>query len=111
MNSGAIRYLSLAAKAGKLVTGGDEVEKQLRRGKAKGLLLLASDAGADAERRARKLATTYGIELTKTLYAKYELAAAAGRGSSVAIALVTDGGLAAAFTAAAATGLEQEESI
>ena len=108
-DTGAIRYLSLAAKAGKLVTGGDEVEKRLRRGRG-GTLLLSADAAPNAIRRAEALASRYRVSLIKIPYTKLELAAAVGRGSSVALALVTDEGLAAAF-AAAANGMEQEELI
>ncbi len=104
----ALRYLSLAAKAGRIVTGGDEVEKQLRRGK-KGTMLLASDAGADAKRRAGNLAKDRTIPLWNIPYTKLELAAAVGRSRPVALALITDEGLAAAFAAAAAIASEQEE--
>lgn len=106
----AIRYLSLAAKAGALVTGGDEVEKTLRRGKG-GLLVMACDAGEAALRRAKRLAERPGVGLAVSLYSKSEIAAAVGRGSSVAFALVTDRGLASAFTEAAAIGSEQEEQV
>ena len=104
----ALRYLSLAAKAGRLVTGGDEVEKQMRRGK-RGTLLLASDAGSDALRRAGNLAHERSIPLWNIPYTKSELAAAVGRARPVALALITDKGLAAAFAAAAAIASEQEE--
>ncbi len=110
MSQSALRYISLSAKAGRFVSGGDEVEKQLRRG-GTGRLLLASDAGADAARRANRLSQSHGIALMRIPFTKSELAAAAGRGSSVALALVTDEGLAAAFAAAAAIGTEQEETI
>ena len=106
----AIRYLSLAAKAGKLVTGGDDVEKAIRKQKQGGLLVLASDAAPNAVRRAEALAVSDRVTVCRTTYTKSELASAVGRGSSVALALVTDEGLAAAFTAAAAVnGKEQED--
>lgn len=106
----AIRYLSLAAKAGKLITGGDDVEKAIRRQKRGGLLVLASDAGANTVRRAESLAVPGRVTVCGTAYTKSELASAVGRGSSVALALVTDEGLAAAFAAAAAVnGMEQED--
>ena len=106
----AIRYLSLAAKAGAIVTGGDEVEKTIRLGKG-GLLLLASDAAPNAVRRAASFAERRSVSLRKIPYTKSELAAAVGRGSSVAIALVTDRGLASAFAEAAGIGSEQEDQI
>lgn len=111
MDDKAIRYISLAAKAGRLITGGDDCEKAIRKQRKHGLLILASNAGGDIVRRAEKLAAADHLALFRTVYTKSELAAAVGRGSSVALALVTDEGLAAAFTAAAANGMEQEERI
>ena len=103
----AIRYLSLAVKAGKLVTGGDEVEKALRRGKG-GVLLLASDAAPNAVKRGNAMASLHHAELRQIPYTKIEIAAAVGRGDPVALAFVTDEGLAAAFLAAA-IAQEQED--
>jgi len=102
----AIRYLSIAAKAGKLTSGFDDCEKMLRRGK-KGLLILASDAGQNTARRAKTLADAARIRLLPCIYTKSELADAVGRGSPVSLILVSDEGLAGAFAAAHAT--EQEE--
>lgn len=106
----AIRYLSLAAKAGKLVTGADECEKTIRRGRG-GLLLLSSDAASNARKRAAAMADPRLVRLVETNYTKSEIAAAVGRGTPVALALLTDGGLAAAFSSAAGIGMEQEERI
>lgn len=108
--SKAIRYLSLAAKAGRIVTGGDEVEKSLRRGRG-GLLILASDAGKDAVRRAESLSGDPRVMLERSAYNKSQIAAAVGRGSSVAIALVTDEGLAEAYCRSSATAQKQEEQV
>ena len=47
--------------------------------------------------------------LMQSEYTKRELAAAVGRGNTVAFALVTDGGLASAFAKAAGFGTEQED--
>ena len=106
----AIRYLSLAAKAGRIVTGGDEVEKSIRRGRG-GLLILASDAGADAVRRAEQLSRSSLVTPERSNYTKAQIAAAVGRGSSVALALVTDEGLARAYQDAFASAQKQEEQI
>ena len=106
----AIRYLSLAAKAGRIVTGGDEVEKAIRRGKG-GLLILASDAGKDTIRRGELLARDGLAALGRSAYTKSQIAAAVGRGSSVAIALITDEGLAEAYLTASASAQKQEEQI
>ena len=109
-DNNAIRYLSLAAKAGVLVTGGDEVDKALRR-RSKGLLIVASDAGADARRRAEMMTARSGSALLISSYTKREIAAAVGRGNTVAFALVTDRGLASAFAKAAGNGTEQEDQV
>lgn len=106
----AIRYLSLAAKAGKLVIGADDCLKAVKKGKGR-LIVLAADAAPSAVKRANELASGRDIRIIVTEYTKAELAQAVGRGSSVALALLTDEGLSAAFTAAAAIGMEQEESI
>ena len=105
----AIRYLSLAAKAGRLVIGADDCLKAVHKGKGR-LIVLARDAAPSAVKRASELAAGRNIQVIATDYTKTELAQAVGRGSSVALALLTDEGLSAAFTAAAAIGMEQEES-
>jgi ribosomal protein L7Ae-like RNA K-turn-binding protein len=107
----ALRYLGLAAKAGKLVLGADECDKAIKAGRGK-LLVLAQDAGGNVVRMAKRLSAERGLRLMRTKYTKPELAAALGRGSSVALALVCDEGLAEAFvTAAQNDGMEQEEPI
>lgn len=106
----AIRYLSLAAKAGKLVIGADDCEKAVRKGKA-ALIVLAVDAAPSAIKRGNELAGIRGTKVFKTVYTKAEFAQAVGRGSSVALAVLTDKGLASAFSAADTTGMEQEEQI
>lgn len=106
----AIRYLSLAAKAGKLIIGEDDQRKAARKGKA-ALLVLASDAAPGAEKRAAELSAARNTKIVKSVYTKAELAQAVGRGSSVALLMLMDEGLSAAFTAAAAIGTEQEETI
>lgn len=102
----AVRYLSLAAKAGKAVSGFDDCEGAVRKGR-RGLLVLASDAGGNTARRAGTLAGRYDLRLLRTHYTKSELAGAIGRGSPVSLILVWDGGLAGAF--ASAHAMEQEE--
>lgn len=108
-NTGAIRYLSLAVKAGGVIFGAEECEKAVRRGKG-GLLILAADAAQNAVKRAGELAAHPRVQLMKTIYTKAELAAALGRGSAVAVVLVTNENLAKAFTAAS-NPTEQEERI
>ncbi len=106
----AIRYLSLAAKAGRLVTGVEDCEKALKKRRGDALLILAADAAPNAQKRAEALSEAGAARLVKTEFTKSELAAAVGRGSSVALALVTDWGLAEAFRAAA-NPKRQEERI
>jgi len=104
----AIRYLSLASKAGKLIIGAEDCEKAAKR-RIAALIVLANDAAPSAVKRAEQLSAAYNINVFKSLYTKTELAQAVGRGSSVALALLIDEGLSAAFTASAAKGTEQEE--
>ena len=104
----AIRYISLAAKAGKLISGAQDCAEAIKKGKG-GLLILASDAGANTAKQAERLAEARRIDLFPTHYTKSELSAAIGRGSAVSLILVTDGGLAGAFASAHAA--EQEERI
>lgn len=104
----AIRYLSVAAKAGRLVSGLEDCGKAVRRGRGR-LFILASDAGGNTVRQAQRLARDGRIGLIRCIYTKSELSAAVGRGSAVSAVLVTDEGLAAAFAGAHAR--EQEEQI
>ena len=105
----AIRYLSLAAKAGRLVTGAEECEKALKRKKGI-LIVLAADAAPNTRKRADALSGESGVSLIQTEYIKSELAAAVGRGSSIALALVTDEGLAKAFLAEAIPQRQEEQT-
>ena len=104
----AVRYLSLAAKAGKLIVGAEDCEKAIKKGKA-ALIVLASDAAPSAIKRSAQLAEIRNTKIFKSIYTKAELAQAVGRGSSVALAVLADEGLASAFIKASATGTEQEE--
>lgn len=106
----AIRYLSLAAKAGKIVIGAEDCEKIIKKGKAV-CILLAADAAPSAAKRAHDLSSFRKIPIINIAYTKAELAQAVGRGTSVAVAILTDAGLASAFEKAAAIALEQEEHI
>jgi ribosomal protein L7Ae-like RNA K-turn-binding protein len=106
----ALRYLGLAAKAGKLVVGADECDKAVKAGKGK-LLVLAADAGNNVVRMADRWSAERGLQVVKTAFTKPQLAAAVGRGTTVAMALVKDDGLAKAFLAAAVNGTEQEEHL
>lgn len=105
----ALSYLSLASKAGRVVIGADDQLKTVRKGRGT-LIVLAADAAPSAVKRAIELSAVRNIRIFRAMYSKAELAHAVGRGSSVALAVLTDEGLSAAFCAAAAKGMEQEES-
>ena len=106
----ALRYLGLAAKAGRLTVGTEDCAKALK-GRKTGLLIAAADAGANTLRQAEVM-TAGKCPLLRTAYTKRELARAAGRPGPVSLALIGDGGLAGAFMAAAQEDRgEQEEQI
>ena len=103
----ALGYLSLAAKAGKLVTGADNCIESLRRGRAK-LLILASDASPNAVKRAEGMLFGRDIPLCRVRYPKEELARAGGRNGPVALAAIEDDGLAKAFAGTVESANQQE---
>lgn len=104
----ALGYLSLAAKAGRLATGADNCIDSLKRRKAK-LIVLASDASANAVKRAEGMLYGRQIPLVKVTSTKDELARAGGRHGPVAIAAILDEGLAEAFFKSAKIVEQQEE--
>ena len=93
----ALRYLGLAAKAGRLVIGAEDCAKQIGKGK---LLVAASDAAANTLEQARAMAERRSCPLLRVAYTKLDIAQAIGRGNPVALALICDEGLAKAFAAA-----------
>ncbi len=104
----ALGYLSLSAKAGRLVCGADNCVDALKRGRAR-LVILASDASANARKRADGMLFGRKIPLFKSGYTKYELATAAGANGPVAMAAVCDEGLAAAFAKSAQPEKQEQE--
>ncbi len=105
----ALRYLGLAARAGRLTVGAEECARSLRERKGR-LLVAAADAGDNALRQAMTMTAGGACPLLRTGYTKGQLAQAAGRGSPVALVLIGDEGLAKAFAAAANMDRgEQEE--
>ena len=106
----ALRYLGLAAKAGKLVVGAEDCGKQLRRSRG-GLLVAAADAAANTISQARAACAGRGAGLLVSAYTKEQLGRAAGRAMPVALAYICDEGLARAFAAAADKDREQEERV
>lgn len=104
----ALGYLSLSAKAGKLVCGADNCIDALKRGKAR-LIVLACDASPNARKRADGMLFGRKTPLVKSGYTKYDLATAAGANGPVAMAAVCDEGLANAFAKCARPEKQQEE--
>ena len=95
----ALRYLGLAARAGRLALGAEDCAKALN-GRKGALLIAAADAGTNTLRQAETMAAEK-CALRRVRYTKQELAQAVGRSGPVALALVTDDGLAKAFLSAA----------
>ncbi len=105
----ALGYLGLAVRAGSVAVGWTECAKAMGRRKG-ALLVTASDAGENTIHRAENLVRGRGT-LLRTGYSKQELAGAIGSSSPVALLLIGNTGLAAAFAAAAAEQGKQEEEI
>jgi ribosomal protein L7Ae-like RNA K-turn-binding protein len=84
-----INLLSMAQKAGKLVSGEFAVEKYIQAGKAK-LLLVAADASENAKKQYKDMSDTYGVQMYYVL-TKNDLGATIGKNIRVAIALADNG--------------------
>lgn len=96
----AIRYLSIARKAGSLQLGEEDTGIAVRGGKAK-LVLLALDASDNARRRAEGFVYGRKMPLVRLPYTKEEISFATGKGGCSMLA-VTDIGLASSFLSALA---------
>jgi ribosomal protein L7Ae-like RNA K-turn-binding protein len=84
--------LGLAMRAGKVVSGDDTVLKAVRAGEAK-LVLLATDAAANAQKKFRDKCSFYQIPLIE-YGSRFELGSAVGKVDRVVLA-VTEAGFAA----------------
>ncbi len=104
----ALGYLGLAARAGRLAVGAEDCADRLRRG-VPGLLVSASDAGRSTLDEARYLAQARGRTVFPSRYTKRVLADALGRSGPVALVMICDEGLGAAFLKAAGGGHGNEE--
>lgn len=82
-------YLSLANKAGKVVSGSDMVLESLRRG-APGLLLLAVDISPDSADRFRAVAAKSAVPVY-TMFTKDRLGSLLGKEMRSAVAIVKSG--------------------
>ena len=91
----SLGLLSLARKGGNIVLGEEQAGAAARASRAR-LMLLASDAGGHAVRRAKELRGRDGAALLTLPYTRDELGDALGT-TSCAIAAITDVQLALAF--------------
>lgn len=106
----ALRYLGLAARAGRLAVGAEDCGKQLRKRRG-GLLIAAADAASNTLEQAHVLCSRSGTPMLSAAYTKQQLGLAAGRAAPVALALICDEGLAEAFAAAAGMDRKQEDRV
>jgi len=93
--SEAIRYIGIARKAGAVDIGETNSGAAVRSGKAR-LLILASDASGNAQRRAENFVYGTGVPLVKVPYTKEKLSDISGA-AGCSMAAFTDIGLASAF--------------
>ncbi|KIL39207.1 50S ribosomal protein L7ae [Gordoniibacillus kamchatkensis] len=91
MNHKFFNYLGLAMRAGKLVTGDESVLKTVRSGEAK-LVVMATDASVNMQKKYRDKCGTYEVPLLE-FGTRSELGSSIGKDERVLIA-VTDGGFA-----------------
>ena len=94
----ALNYLALARKAGLAELGEEPVGVAAKAGNAR-LVLVASDASDHTWRRAKSYVADSDQQLLRMPYTKDELGYAIGR-TSLAIAAITDAGMAASLVAA-----------
>lgn len=90
-NQAALQLLGLAARARKIVSGEELVIKEVRNGNAK-IVLLASDAAANASKKLTDKCKYYNVEL-HVFGDRYDLGHATGKEARVALA-ITDSGFA-----------------
>ncbi|MGM9948752.1 MAG: YlxQ family RNA-binding protein [Lysinibacillus sp.] len=90
-NQAALQLLGLAARARKIVSGEELVIKEIRNGNAK-IVLLASDAAANASKKLTDKCKYYNVEL-HVFGDRYDLGHATGKEARVALA-ITDSGFA-----------------
>jgi ribosomal protein L7Ae-like RNA K-turn-binding protein len=79
--------LGLCRRAGKITAGTYLVKEEIRCGRA-ALVLIASDAGADAREKLSRLAAHKGISVRETPLTKSEMAQAIGKSGEAVCASV-----------------------
>lgn len=106
MSNQVLSLLGLAQKAGKLASGEFAVEKAVKSGKAK-LLLVAADASEATRKNYHDMATYYHVPIVEDL-AKEVIGASIGKGQRAAIA-VTDIGFCKSLLKLLASGQPKGE--
>lgn len=91
MKNKFLSQLGLAMRAGKIVTGDDAVQKAIRSGEAK-LVVLAEDASANTRKKIQDKCQFYGVKLIE-MGTKDELGGSIGKEMRVVLGVV-DGGFA-----------------
>lgn len=94
-----LRFLGLAARAGKVISGYDQVEASVRKGTAK-LLIISKDISRNTLSRLLDIGTKEGVTMPDafSFSTKFELGKAIGKPDR-AIVAVTDQGFADKLTA------------
>ncbi len=99
--------ISLACKAGKIVTGEDAVRNAVRAGKVK-LLILSGDASENTEKRFRNAAAFYHVEC-KVWGTKEQLGLCVGK-SERSVVAITDQGFGDALRIRIDKNVDQKEN-
>lgn len=81
--------LGLAQKAGKIASGDAKVQKTVKAGQAK-LLIVASDASELTQKSYRDMASFYHVQLIAK-FTKDQLGLAVGKGKRAALVVMDDG--------------------
>jgi ribosomal protein L7Ae-like RNA K-turn-binding protein len=89
MKNKMLSYLGLAMRAGKLVTGDEGVMSAIRSREAK-LVILASDASSNAQKKYRDKCSSYQIRLIESC-SRDELGLSIGKAERVVIAIMDSG--------------------
>lgn len=91
--------VGLCAKAGATVCGTPLICEALRRPKPPVLVLLATDAAPNAEKKLTDKCNFYGVKLAKVPLSTADLARAVGKSGLIAAVAITNEGLAKAVEA------------
>lgn len=89
-NKKVLSYLGLAKKAGRAAIGSEQARAAIRDGSA-ALVLMASDASANAVKRAEDACAYYKRRLVPVDFTAAELGAAAGKAPAVLVAFCDEG--------------------